>query len=249
MSSQILSRGFYAFVSTAICLVCFSTVLAQPTKKKANVKHSEVSSDAVALFDGKSLDGWDGDQSFWRVEDGIIVGQSTPDNPVKQNTFLVYTKKEFSDFELNLRFKVKRGNSGIQFRSEVFDKDKFRVRGYQADIDPSMRYMGILYEEGGRGILAERGNSVTINDVGQKESSSLDTGKKVVESFKKDDWNQYTVIVKGNQITQKINGITSIQLTDNQSDKAKTKGVIALQLHVGPPMKIEFKDIEIKEFK
>lgn len=249
MNSSYLSHGLVALFTLCVCTTNVDILEAQPTKKSAATKQKEVPNDAVSLFDGKSLDGWDGDQSFWRVEDGVIVGQSTPDNPVKQNTFLVYQKKQFSDFELNLKFKINTGNSGIQFRSEVFDKEKFRVRGYQADIDPSMRYMGILYEEGGRGILAQRGTSVTIAEDGKKENTKLDTDQKVVDSIKKDDWNHYTIVVKGNQITQKINGVTSIELTDNQSDKAKDTGVLALQLHVGPPMKIEFKDIEIKELK
>ena len=249
MNSSYLSHGLVALIAFCVCTTNIDLLEAQPTKKKAETKQKNVPNDAVSLFDGKSLDGWDGDQSFWRVEDGAIVGQSTPDNPVKQNTFLVYQKKQFSDFELNLKFKINRGNSGIQFRSEVFDKEKFRVRGYQADIDPSMRYMGILYEEGGRGILAQRGTSVTIAEDGKKENTKLDTEQQVVDSIKKDDWNHYTIVVKGNQITQKINGVTSIKLIDNQSDKAKDTGVLALQLHVGPPMKIEFKDIEIKELK
>src|SRR5687767_601398 len=119
------------------------------------------------LFDGKSLAGWEGNEKFWSVKEGAITGQTTPDNPTRGNTFLIYKGGDVKDFELRLKFKIVGGNSGIQYRST--DKGNFVVHGYQADIDSKDRYIGILYDEGtGRGVLAERGDKVTISADGKK---------------------------------------------------------------------------------
>ena len=116
----------------------------------------------VPIFDGKTLDGWDGNPDFWSVQDGVITGQTTAEKPTKGNTFLVWRKSEPGDFELRLEFRIVGGNSGVQYRSKEIGK--WVVNGYQADIDsaPNGGYVGILYEEGGRGILAQRGTTVSI---------------------------------------------------------------------------------------
>lgn len=196
------------------------------------------------IFDGKSLEGWKGNDAFWSVKDGAITGQTTAENPTKGNTFLIWQGGEVGDFELRLKFKIEGGNSGIQYRS--VDKGNHVVNGYQADIDSGLTFMGILYEEGGRGILAQRGKKVEITEKGEKKELGTTTPEKeILDSIKKDDWNEYVVIAKGNQLTQKINGHTTIELTDQQSEKAKASGILALQLHAGPPMKVQFKDIEL----
>ena len=181
----------------------------------------------TALFDGKTLDGWKGRETLWKVEDGAIVGQTTAENKLKHNDFL-YTTKEYSDFELRLKFRLKNGNSGVQVRSKVHDD--FRVTGYQPDIAES-RYTGILYEEGGRGILA---------DVNPKEI------EKVV---KKGEWNDYRIVCKGEKIQIFLNGTQTVDYTEKEPKKGATKGIIAFQLHAGPPMLVSFKDIYIKELK
>lgn len=174
------------------------------------------------LFDGKSLAGWQGDEELWSVEDGMIVG-TTDEKTIQKNTFLS-TEKPYDNFVLRLKFKMRNGNSGVQIRSRQFDD--YVVRGYQADI-ADKRYMGILYEEGGRGIL---------QDVDPKQ---------VDEHFDLDDWNEYVITADGPHLTQQINGFTTVDYTETSDEGAKS-GIIALQLHVGPKMKIWFKDIELK---
>ena len=121
-----------------------------------------------AIFDGKTLDGWDGNPAFWRVEEGTITGQTTADNPTAGNTFLIWRKGQVGDFELRLKFRIVGGNSGIQYRSQ--EVDKWVIKGYQADFDASGQYAGILYEERCRGILARRRKQVVIDAAGHTEA-------------------------------------------------------------------------------
>ena len=201
-----------------------------------------------SIFDGKSLAGWDGNEKFWSVKDGAITGQTTKENPTKGNTFLIWRGGEVKDFELKLKFKIVGGNSGIQYRSA--DKGNHVVHGYQADIDSGETYIGILYDEGGRGILAQRGDKVTITADGKKNvTGKTGDSKEIAAAVKKEDWNEYVVIAKGNHFVQKINGLTTIEVTDEESSKAEASGILALQLHAGPPMMVQFKDIQIKELK
>lgn len=201
-----------------------------------------------ALFDGKSLNGWDGNTKFWSVKEGTITGQTTRDNPTSGNTFLIWRGGEVKDFELHAKFKIVGGNSGIQYRS--IDKGNFVVGGYQADIDAEGNYVGILYEEKGRGILAQRGTKVEISADG-KPTVTGKTGEsnEIAAAVKKEDWNDYVVIAKGNHLVQKLNGLTTVDVTDNDSKNAKSSGILALQLHAGPPMTVQFKDIMYKELK
>jgi hypothetical protein len=176
------------------------------------------------LFDGKTLEGWNGDTELWKVEDGAIAG-STDDKPLKHNSFLA-TAKSYKNFVLRLKFKLRNGNSGVQVRST--QHPDFVVKGYQPDIAES-RYTGILYEEGGRGILA---------DVKPDE---------VAKVVKKGDWNTYVITCDGPKIKLELNGTTTVDYTEKDEKKGATEGIIALQLHVGAKMKIWFKDIELKE--
>jgi len=201
-----------------------------------------------SLFDGKSMDGWKGKAEFWSVEDGALTGTTTPENPTKGNTFLIYQGDDVADFELRLKFKIEGGNSGIQYRS-VHLGDSV-VSGYQADIDAAGKWVGILYEEKGRGILAKRGEHVKVDSDGKKSVIAKTAAEaEIAASIKKDDWNEYVLIAKGNELTQKLNGLVTIKLTDEQEDKRKASGILALQLHQGPPMKVQFKDIQLKRLK
>jgi hypothetical protein len=198
-----------------------------------------------SLFDGKSLSGWEGDSKFWSVQDGAITGKTTKENPTAGNTFLIWKGGEVADFDLTLKFKIVGGNSGIQYRSK--DKGNFVVNGYQADIDSTGVYMGILYEEGGRGILAKRGTKVTVTgDRGAPITEGEIGDKEVLEAIKKDDWNEYRVVAKGNHLQHYLNGKISIDVTDEEASKAAKSGILALQLHAGPPMTVQFKDIVLK---
>jgi hypothetical protein len=175
------------------------------------------------LFDGKTLDGWQGDPDLWKVEDGTIAG-STDHKTLKHNSFLA-TEKSYKNFVLKIKFKLRNHNSGVQVRSK--QRPDYVVTGYQPDIAES-RFTGILYEEGGRGILA---------DVDQK---------KVGKHFDRNGWNQYVITCDGSHITLELNGFKTVDYTE-KSDKGAKEGIIALQLHAGPKMKVSFKDIEIKE--
>lgn len=196
-----------------------------------------------AMFNGQDLTGWKGDMSLWTVEDGAITGTSTAEQPLKENTFLIW-EGELDDFELSLKFRIKDGNSGIQFRSQTHGG--FSVGGYQADIDAGMRYMGILYDERGRGILAERGQKVVRGSDGKSEVSPLELDQEQFkQSFREGEWNTYVIRAEGNRITQTINGMMTVDFADNEESERDSSGILALQLHAGPPMKVQFKDLRL----
>ncbi|MSR57041.1 MAG: DUF1080 domain-containing protein [Planctomycetaceae bacterium] len=198
-----------------------------------------------SLFNGKDLDGWDGNPKFWSVKDGAVTGMTTPDNPTKGNTFLIWKEGPVDDFELRLSYKIVGGNSGIQYRSQ--DKGNWSVGGYQADIDSTDVYSGILYEEQGRGILAERGQKTQVGaDDKIQLVASLGDKKEIQSNIKKDDWNEYVLIAQGPQLTHIINGRVTAQVNDGESAKRATSGILALQLHAGPPMTVQFKNIRIR---
>ena len=202
------------------------------------------------IFDGKTLTGWTGDENLWRVEDGAIVGQSSEENKLKANQFLVWEQGEVDDFCLKLKFKLsgtQRANSGVQYRSKLFDGDKHRLSGYQADIDKSGKYIGITYSERtGRGILCQRGQKVTIRGKKDKAVEKVADPAELLKSIDLDGWNEMEVTASGNHLVTKINGKTTSEVIDEDKSGYVNKGLLGFQLHVGPPMKIEFKDIKLK---
>ncbi len=199
------------------------------------------------IFNGKDLSGWKGNSKLWSVEDGAITGTTTADNPLKFNTFLIW-EGEVADFVLELDYRIgEKGNSGIQYRSSVKDADKFIVGGYQADIDATMKFAGINYEEKGRGILAQRGQRVTIDGKGKKKPEKFADATELGSKIKKVDWNRYKVIALGNKVSHYINDELMSEVIDSQKDKAAMKGILAFQIHTGPPMKIQFKNVKLKE--
>ena len=200
-----------------------------------------------SLFNGKDLTGWDGDTTFWSVEEGVITGRTTADKPAKQNTFLIWKDGTVRDFELRLKYKISNHNSGVQYRSK--DWGSHVVTGYQADIDDGGKYSGILYEEKGRGILANRGEEVVIPAGGKpKVVGKLGETSVVGEAVKKGDWNEYVIIAKGNHLRHFVNGVQTVDVVDNDPKGSLKSGILALQLHAGAPMKVEFKDIRLKHF-
>jgi hypothetical protein len=202
-----------------------------------------------SLFNGKDLAGWQGDSVHWSVQDGAITGKTTPTTTLKGfNTCLVWQGGKPSDFELRLKFRIQGGNSGVQYRSKVLDPAKGIVSGYQADIDTSGQYTGINHEEKGRGILVERGQKVEIDASGKKKVvETLGDKDALLTKVNYNDWNEYTITAKGNHLTHVINGVRMSEVIDNQSSHAATSGVIALQLHAGPLMMVQFKDIWLKK--
>ena len=202
-----------------------------------------------SIFDGRSLDGWDGNPKFWSVQDGAITGETTKDNPTKGNTFILWKGGKVGDFELRLSYKIVGGNSGIQYRSKDFGD--WVVGGYQADFEAGKTYTGILYEERmTRGIMAQRGEKVAFTEDGKREVvGSVGKSEEIQAAIKHEDWNEYTIVAKGHELKHVINGKTTIEVTDNDPKKFVAEGILALQLHAGPPMKVQFKDIRIKELK
>ncbi|MFN3161592.1 MAG: family 16 glycoside hydrolase [Rubinisphaera brasiliensis] len=199
------------------------------------------------IFNGKDLSGWEGDVSYWSVKDGVIIGQSTEENPCTKNTFLQWTDGKLDDFELKLEFRLsgtEQANSGIQFRSQV--EPDGHVVGYQADMDRSGKWLGGLYDERGRGSLAVRGQSTVVNGPKDMEKTSKGDGDKLAEKINLDGWNEYHIIARGNQLTLKINGETMCTVTDEDEANRDLDGVLALQLHSGPPMTIEFRNIQLR---
>ena len=209
------------------------------------------------LFNGKDLTGWKG-LDFWSAQDGSIVGQTTKEKPTKGNTFLVWQGGEVADFELTFKYRITDangksdgfGNSGVQYRSKVVDEKGFVVAGYQADFECGKSYSGILYEEKGRGILAQRGQKTVIKEGSKKPEVTGEVGKsaEIQAKIKPADWNEYRVVAKGGHLQHFINGVQTIDVTDETAVGAK-KGILALQLHAGAPMKVEFKDLILKEIK
>ena len=201
------------------------------------------------IFNGRNLDGWDGNPDQWSVKDGAIVGQTTADKPLKQNTFLIWRAGDVDDFVLRLSYRMHGGNSGVQYRSK--EPEKWVVAGYQGDFEAGDgekgdRYSGILYEERGRGVLAERGQKVVIDEKGQKHPTQFADSKDLQSHIKKQDWNELEITARGNHLIHKINGQMTAECIDNQKDKRAMSGILALQLHQGKPMKVEFRDIRLK---
>ena len=201
----------------------------------------------VSLFNGRDLSEWDGDTKLWSVKDGAIVGESTTENPTK-GTYLFRRGVTLSDFELRLKFRLPSGNSGVQYRSVQLPD--WQVAGYQADMDAANAYTGIIYEVGGRAIMVGRGEKAEYDAAGRKKVlGTLGTDKDLLAVLKRADWNEYTIIAEGSHLIQKINGKLMVDVVDNAEGKRRDRGVIGFQLHPGPPMRVEFKEIRVKLLK
>jgi hypothetical protein len=198
-----------------------------------------------AIFDGKSLAGWEGEADYWSVEDGALTGQFSASNELKNNTFLIWRGGKVADFHLKLKFRMTEGNSGIQYRSQ--EHDNFVVGGYQADMDFGKQWVGILYDERGRGILATRMQSVVIHENGEKTVETLPGDQDAfLQEYQPQQWNTYEIKAQGNRLTHIVNGTTTVEVVDNQTGAADSEGILAFQLHTGPPMKVQFKEIYLK---
>jgi hypothetical protein len=208
---------------------------------------------AQNLFDGKSLENWDGNPKFWSVEDGVITGTTTKENPTDGNTFIIWKGGHVADFELTIDYRMFGGNSGIQYRSFQLPngKDQWRVGGYQGDHESGKTYSGILYGEQFRGILAQRGEKTELvrkNGKFQvKVTGSVGDTNKIQSKIKHEDWNTYKIVAKGNHFQHFINGVPTVDVTDNDIQMRRKQGILALQLHAGPPMKVQFRNIVLKQ--
>jgi type 1 glutamine amidotransferase len=199
----------------------------------------------VPIFDGTSLVGWEGKPEFWRVEEGAIIGQTTSENPTEGNTFLIWRAGLLDDFILELDYRITGGNSGIQYRSR--DDGNLVVGGYQADLEAGSRYSGILYDERGRGILCDRGDRVSIAADGTKTPGEpIGDSAALQQAIKPEDWNTYRIVAQGPKLAHFINGQMMSETVDEEAGKRVAQGILALQVHAGPPMKVEFKNIRLK---
>lgn len=226
------------FFSALILAFCLAAPLALPGAEDDGFEQ---------IFNGKDLTGWDGDPRFWAVRDGAITGQTTPENPTKGNTFIIWRDGKTEDFILRLQYRIVGGNSGIQYRSK--DHGDWVVGGYQADFEAGDNYTGILYEERGtRGIMAARGEMAVWYPGGEKRvAGSLGDSEEIQKVVKDEDWNEYIVIARGNNLTHIINGRVTAIAIDNDPKLQALSGILAFQLHAGPPMLVQFKEIQLKQ--
>jgi hypothetical protein len=216
----------------------------------------------TSIFNGRDLSGWEGLNEFWSVRDGAITGQTTVDRMLKANTFLVWKGGEPANFELRAQFRLlgnnekNQANSGVQYRSRILDPSTYVVGGYQADIDMG-RYIGMLYEEKGRGILMQPGQRIRVSpppaaqQKGRQKAkietvATVTTPEEIAAAYQLGEWNEITIVARGNRLQHFINGKLTADVTDLDPEKGAKSGVIALQLHVGPPMTIQFKNVRLK---
>jgi hypothetical protein len=205
----------------------------------------------VPIFDGRTLANWDGDATFWRVENGAIVGESTSEKPVRQNTFLIWRGGALADFELKVDYRISAsGNSGVQYRSVVLaDVGKWAMKGYQADIDGANRYSGQIYEERGRGFMAMRGAFTRIADSASGGKTPIGTfgdDSALKALIRVDDWNSLHIIARGNTITQVVNGRVMSAIIDEDARGRALEGLLGLQIHTGAPMRVEFRNLMLR---
>ena len=245
-------------VIMSLLMINSLNVIGQRSKGKAGF---------VKIFDGKTLTGWEGDPTYWRVENGHLVGEITPATLLKTNSFIIWQGGSPADFEIKLEFKITQsGNSGINYRSVLFTGVAHALKGYQADIDGANRYTGQNYEERARTTLAYRGEMVTVNLLKnptdalkdhiinnawleRSVTGSLGTAEELLTKNKSDDWNTCHIVAKGNRLQHYINGVLMSDVTDNDPVNAKSAGLIGVQVHVGPPMKVAYRNIMLKEIK
>jgi len=264
-STTLAKRLFHAVAIITMLAVTSCTKQTPPETAQADTTQQK---DFVSIFDGKTLEGWEGDTLYWSVRGGSLVGEVTPATLLKRNTFIVWQGGSPGDFELKLDFKIaSTGNSGINYRSEPIADTPHALKGYQADIDGKNSYTGQNYEERGRTTLAYRGEAVVVNtqnDPSNAESfasnvknnawgtreitgslGSIDSLKTLIKS---EDWNSCHIIAKGNRLQHYINGVLMSDVTDADTVNRKMSGLLGVQVHVGPPMTVEYRNILLKEF-
>ena len=233
-------KRFWIFCASLVLCVAASTVSAQDDG-------------FVSIFNGKDLTGWSGDPRLWSVEDGAIVGTTNDsDKKITQNTSLFYTEDQnIGDFAIKFDYKItKGGNSGLYYRGWFLDgPETWRMGGYQGDFDGDKNYAGIMYGEMLRGILANLGTVSRVDKDGKiREVARFATPEEIRSIVKMEDWNSYEIVAQGYVFVHKINGKVTSVFVDEDSDKVRRpSGVLGWQLHVGPAMRVEVKNIYLKK--
>jgi hypothetical protein len=246
--------------SFCLLVICFCYTLTNTQ----NLFAQESKPGFTNLFDGKSLQGWEGNAEYWRAQDGILIGEIPANKPLKNNTFLVWKGGPVKDFELILQCRISAsGNSGINYRSEYVAGLSYALKGYQADIDGQNSYTGQNYEERGRTTLAYRGQQTTISGPASASESvsslisnnawtkvridkTLGSSDALKEKIKQEDWNEIRLVIQGNRLKHYVNDILMSDVTDQDPFNSKDTGLIGLQVHVGPPMKVEYRNIQLR---
>ena len=207
-----------------------------------------------SLLNGKDLSGWDGDPRLWAVQNGVLRGETTTEKVANGNTFLIWKGGPIRDFAIRLTFRCNAtNNSGIQYRSKHITSpdapNPWVVRGYQHELRNEVtlpNVSGFIYDEGGkRGRLCLLGEKTIWSTEGKKVLENLMAPKEFQELFRLDDWNDVMIFAKGNNIQHYLNNQLVLDFTDNDPKLALSEGIIALQLHAGKPMWVEFKNIEL----
>ena len=196
----------------------------------------------VNLFDGRRFSRWDGNKKLWSVKDKAITGSH--DGTLKQNAFLTWKDHTLRNFELRAKVKVSaNANSGIQYRSQSRPEIGLDVvGGYQCDVAPNAAINGMLYEERGRGLLSWTGEQVIIDEKGR----GWVVGKQEQKPIAPDQWHEIRILVRGNHHQHWVNGQLTADLVDLQEDKRRLEGILALQLHGGKAMTVQYKDLRLK---
>ncbi len=217
-------------------LIVFATLL-------GTAQAGEKEKGFVSMFNGKDLAGWEGKPGGWWVEDGTLASESTKENPCIKHHYLYWKGGEPADFILRFKYKLVGGNSGVQIRSET--RPNWDTWGYQADMEAGKQWTGCLFQHQ-RGGVVMRGKKAVIAEDGTRTEEEFATGDELQKKVKSDDWNDYEISAKGSKVTLKINGQLMCEVDDRDAKLACKKGIIALQMHPGPPMKVQFKDMRIK---
>jgi hypothetical protein len=203
--------------------------------------------EAVLIFNGKDLTGWEGQPGWWRVEDGTLTSESTPEKPCKKANYLIWRGGRPSDFELSLDFKLsEKGNSGVQIRSQ--EKPDWDTFGYQADMEGDGKLIGFVYHHQ-HGLIGARGEKAIIDAEGNKTVEAIGDPEELLKHYKAGDWNHYRIVCRGTEISVSLNGMLMCRITDHRVTKKTARGIIALQMHPGPPMKVQFKNILLKRLE
>lgn len=254
--------------SFAFILFILLGVACQPNEKEnknqENIDDKTTSqNDFESIFDGESLAGWEGDEQYWRVESGVLIGELRQDSNLNNNTFLIWQNGQPGDFELKTEYRISEsGNSGINYRSDPVEDLSYALRGYQADIDGKNSYTGQNYEERKRTTLAYRGQKTKISaqepagEVRQHVQNNAWKGLEVTEELgdrdslrtliHSEDWNTMHLIIKGNSLKHYVNDVLMSEVIDEDEVNRKMEGLLGIQIHVGPPMKVEFRNISLK---
>ncbi|TBN02937.1 DUF1080 domain-containing protein [Hyunsoonleella flava] len=246
-------------------LLLLLVVVTFSCKNKEKEVAAKNKGDFISIFNGENLEGWEGDPTYWRVEDSILVGEVTPETILKRNSFIIYKKQQPENFELKLEYRISElGNSGINYRSEMIDGMPFALRGYQCDIDGRNRFTGQNYEEKKRTTLAYMGETVTVPQMPDSipksnlrknvkrncwQTRTISKNVKKLElktHIKPKDWNTVHLIVKDNKMQHYVNDVLFSEVIDLDIVNSSIKGYIGVQVHVGPPMKIEYRNVKLK---